>query len=317
MIALNICIAVFLFLLFNLFLAAFYAYRQAFYADRSRDITPYGRIDTKSHKPFKDEMRALIDRLVSLPCEKVYITARDGLKLSARYYHSRDGAPLVIMAHGYRGNSQRDFAGGADMFLKMGYNILLIEHRAHGDSEGKIITFGIKERFDIVDWAYYADKRFGGGCKIILAGISMGGACVLMALGEDLPDSVVGVLADCPYSSPLEIISHVGAGKGIAPSLVRFFARVGARVFAGFSLTSFSAIEAVKKAKLPILIIHGDADDFVPHSMSEELKAKNPSITLKTIPGADHAVAYLVDRDGYMREVEGFMNRILGGTNEN
>lgn len=316
MIALYMCIAVASALLFSFLLLSYYAYRKAFYANRAEDLGPYGRIDTKSHKPYKDEIRALIDRLLSLPCETVSIKARDGVSLSARYYHTGTGAPIVILAHGYRGNSQRDFAGGADMFLKMGYNLLLIDHRAHGESGGRVISFGIKERFDICDWAAYATDRFGKESKILLAGVSMGGACVLMAAGEELPDTVKGVLADCPYSSPLEIISRVGAKKGLPAPLVKAFSTVGARLFGGFSLRSYSASVAVERTKLPILIIHGDADDFVPLSMSEELKRKNPSIILKTVRGADHAVAYLADTEGYISEVKRFTEQILGGQNE-
>ncbi|MBR5140554.1 MAG: alpha/beta hydrolase, partial [Clostridia bacterium] len=288
-----------------------------FYADRSHDLDPYGRIDMKSHKPYKDEIRSLIDNLVSLPCERVSINARDGVRLSARYYHTGAGAPIVILAHGYRGNSLRDFAGGADMFLKMGYNLLLIDHRAHGDSGGKVISFGIRERFDVCDWAAYATDRFGEDSEILLAGISMGGACVLMAAGEDLPDTVKGVLADCPYSSPLGIIARVGTKKGVPDTLVRIFAITGARFFAKFALNEASALTAVEKTELPILIIHGDADGFVPLSMSEELKKKNPSIILKTVSGADHAVAYLADTEGYISEVKRFTEQILGGQNGN
>lgn len=317
MTALYIIIAVAAFLLLVFFFLSYYSYRKAFYADRTLDLSPYGRIDRGSHKPYKDEIKTLIDRLIALPCEKVFINARDGVRLSAGYYRVKDGAPVVIMAHGYRGNSQRDFAGGADMFFKMGYNLLLIDHRAHGDSGGKVISFGIKERFDICCWIDYITERFGSDSEILLAGVSMGAACVIMAAGESLPSAVNGVLADCPYSAPIEIIARVGGKKGIPKPLVKLFCTVGARLFGGFALTSFSALEAVEKTKLPILIIHGDADDFVPLSMSEELKKRNPSIILKTVSGADHAVAYLADTDGYVREVKKFTEQIFGRKNEN
>ncbi len=65
--------------------------------------------------------------------------------------------------------------------LREGHNVLMIEERAHLESEGHTITFGIKERYDALDWIRYALQRFGEDTRIILVGISMGAATVLMA----------------------------------------------------------------------------------------------------------------------------------------
>ena len=288
-----------------------YAYKKAFFADRTKKRDPYKGIDKRGYKPYEARMRALIDNIIALPCERVEITARDGLKLSGRYYHVKDGAPLEIQCHGYRSTPLRDFAGSAEECFKRQYNLLLIDHRSHGESEGKTITFGIKERFDVIDWVKYAVERFGADLKIILYGISMGAATVLMAAGEDMPENVRGVIADCPYSSPVDIIADVGSRSGIPASLVKLFAVAGARIFGGFSLCETSPAEAVKRARVPILLIHGDADTFVPDYMSDEIHAANPNTILKKFAGAEHAVAYLCDTDGYLALVNGFVDEVL------
>ena len=312
MIALYISVGAVLFLLCLFLVFSYYAYRKTFYADsikKNRD--PYKGIDKRGYKPYEATLRALIDNIIAIPYEKVEIISRDGLRLSARYYHVRDGAPLEIQCHGYRSTPLRDFAVSGVECYKRCYNLLLIDHRAHGESEGNTITFGIKERFDVLDWINYAIERFGSDVRIILYGISMGGATVLMAAGEKLPENVKGIIADSPYSTPIDILAKVGAEKGIPKFLVKAFAFSGARIFGGFSLTQTSPKEAVKHAEVPILLIHGDADTFVPDYMSDEIYAANPSIILRKFAGADHAACYLSDSAGYLALADGFVDKVL------
>ena len=300
----------FLFCLFLLF--SYYAYRKTFFvSDEKKLRDPYKGIDKRGYKPYEATMRSLIDNIISLPYERVEIISRDGLRLSARYYHVRDGAPLEIQCHGYRSTPLRDFAVSGVECFKRCYNLLLIDHRAHGKSEGNTITFGIKERFDVLDWIDYAVERFGSDLKIILYGISMGAATVLMAAGEELPENVKGIVADCPYSSPIDIIKKVGAEKGFPKFLIKPLMISGARIFGRFSLTETSPKEAVSRAKVPILLIHGDADTFVPSYMSDEIHAINPSIIFKKFAGADHAVCYLSDPEGYLALADGFVDKVL------
>lgn len=253
----------------------------------------------------------LIDALNARPYERVSITSFDGLRLNGRYYHVREGAPLFIMCHGYRGTPSRDFSGGADICFASGRNVLLIEERAHCGSEGHTISFGINERRDCADWCRWAAERFG--VPIILVGISMGAATVLMASALDLPENVRGIIADCPYTSPQAIIRKVGAAQGIPVSLALPLAKLGARIFGGFSLdTPADAAEAVRHARIPILLLHGDADDFVPCDMSREIAAANPAlIEFHTFPGAWHGASYLADTGRYTRLVNGFCERVL------
>ena len=290
-------------------------YRIAFYSrERGRQENIYDIPSSPQYQPRREYMRKLISDLAVIPFERVEITARDGIRLSARYYHTADGAPLEIQFHGYRGSAIRDFCGGARFALEMGHNVLLVDQRANGASGGETITFGIRERYDVLDWIDYALKRFGAEVSIGLYGVSMGAATVLMAAGmPELPDNVRGVVADCPYSSPEAIIRKVAREDMHLPAgLMMPLVRIAARVIGGFSLSADSPVEAVRRAKIPILIVHGEDDRFVPCSMSREIYAANPDrVQLETFPGAGHGLSYIVDYKRYRRLVVGFEKKIL------
>ena len=290
---------------------AYYAYYIAFYSPmKDREKIP--EIKDEKYKVHKDAIRDLYRELQSKPCEFVTVQSRDRLTLSGRYYHVKDGAPLAIGFHGYRSCWLIDFCGGADIAFKMGHNVLLIDERAHGKSQGRSITFGIKERHDLLCWVDYALNRFGADIKILLYGVSMGAATVLMASGLKLPENVKGIIADCPYSSPLDIILEVGKQTGYPPKLIRPFVILGAKIFGGFDVMEISAEEAVRNSRIPILLIHGADDNFVPAEMSEEIAKSNPEkITRYTFPGADHALSYMVDTPRYRKLVTEFVQRVL------
>ena len=311
MIGLYITLGVLAFLAVLFLVAAYFAYRKIFFSDRRKKRDAYAGIDKRGFKPYTERIRSLIDNFSSVPFERVYITSRDGLRLSARYYHSREGAPLEIQVHGYRGNPLRDCVGSGIEGLKIGHNLLLIDQRANGESEGKTITFGIKERFDVIDWINYSVERFGSETKILLTGVSMGAATVLMAAGEGLPKNVRGVWADCPFSSPIDIITDVGSRGRIPKFAVRALAISGAAIFGRFAIRSCDAVSAVKRTDVPILLIHGDADTFVPFSMSEEIYNSNPNIIFKGFEGAEHATSYLSHTESYVETLNSFKTTVL------
>ena len=184
-----------------LLMGGYYTYRIAFYSPKKgRD-----KISTfASHKydPYRKEINRLFCQLSDRPYEEVSIESFDGFTLFGRYYHVKDGAPLDIGFHGYRSSALTDFAGGSELSFSMGHNLLLIDERAHGRSEGRTITFGIQERWDADSWVRYAVERFGADTEIILYGVSMGAATVLMAAGLDLPENVKGIIARLHCDGP-------------------------------------------------------------------------------------------------------------------
>ncbi len=260
-----------------------------------------------------DTLGELIDAMERVPYEEVCIRSYDGVDLYARYYHQQDGAPLQIQMHGYRGSYQ-DFCGGFQLARALGHNILLVHQRAHGKSGGRVITFGIRERRDCLSWAQHMADKYPG-IPIILCGVSMGAATVLMATALALPAAVRGVVADCPYTSPAAIIRKVSVENLHLPAwLAMPLVRVSAWLYGGFRLADASACEALAQATLPMLLIHGEADGFVPCAMSRELKQISAApTTLLTVPGADHGISYMVDTPAYTRAVTAFVQEILKG----
>ena len=270
--------------------------------------------DDEQMRAYDAEIRAMISRMREKPYERVTIRSYDGYNLVGRLYFHSASAPLVIGFHGYRGTPARDLSGGAYYYVSHGYNLLLPEQRAHCESEGGMITYGVKERFDCLSWTKYAVERFGSETPIILTGISMGAATVLMASELDLPDSVLGIIADCPYTSPGDIIKKVAGDHKYPVKAVYALASAVARVKGGFGLYDADASKAVKKAKVPILLIHGGDDRFVPHRMSEEIANAAPDkIEFHTFEGAGHGLSYLSDKDGYEAIISRFLARVLTG----
>lgn len=301
-----------LILLLTAFLYAMhFGYKLAFqYTDPM--ASPYDYTDddqTRKIKPLQDE---IIAEFLKAPYEEVSITSHDGLKLTGRYYHVADGAPLEIQCHGYKGNALRDFSGAWRIAKAAGRNVLLINQRCHGGSQGHTITFGILERRDVLGWIRYACHRFGN-VPILLSGVSMGAATVLMVAGMELPKNVKGVIADCPYDAPSNIIKKVlGQDMGMPVKFVYPLIRLGGMLYGKFNLAADSPVEAVKRAQVPILLIHGDDDRFVPYPMSCNIHAAAPEkIEFHTIPGAGHALNYVTDPEGYTNIVNAFTERYL------
>ena len=289
---------------------SYYAYKIAFYS------SPNGRDQVVKPKdpqydPYRPEMRRIFQQLQERPFETVSILSKDGLTLSGRYYHVRDGAPLDLCFHGYRSHPYTDFSGGAELSFLMGHNLLLVDQRAHGKSEGRTISFGILERQDVLTWAEYAVKRFGDDVRILLYGVSMGGATVLMASDLPLPENVKGIVADCPFANPLEIILSVGSKTKIPQQLIKPFAILGAQIYGGFNLLETDAVRAVKQTKVPILIIHGEDDRYVPCEMSDLVSANPIMVERHTFPGAAHGISYLVDTPRYHKIVKTFVQKVL------
>jgi len=289
-----------------------YCYNLAFRRNDKR-LPKEGSAPTgEQYAPFKEVIEKGANNILSAPYEKVTITSRDGISLVGRYYHVKDGAPVSILFHGYRSTLGTDCNGGYSMSVRRGYNVLVVYQRAHRESGGRTITFGVKERFDCLDWIEYINNRFGENTKILLMGLSMGAATVLMAAGLDLPANVRGVMADCGFSSPKEILQEVIKQMKFPLRITYFFVRMSARFFGHFDPEEASAVEALKNAKVPVLIIHGDDDRFVPSRMSHDnYEACASAKEILIVPGAGHGLSYCVDARAYEKAVEDFMDRVL------
>lgn len=284
------------------------AYFIAFYVPKRERENHYHLPPGPQFEEKREEMIGLIRMQEEVPFERVFTMAYDGIRLAARYYHTRDGAPLQIQFHGYRGTSVRDFCGGNRLARENSVNTLVVDQRGHGMSGGHTLTLGVKERYDCVSWIQYAIDRFGKDVSITLAGISMGASTVLMASALDLPENVKGIIADSPYTTPKEILLRVGRDNHIPTWLAYPFFAVGARIFGGFKLNDASALSAVSRTHIPILLIHGEDDRFVPKEMSEEIAAACTSYVKRvTFPNAGHGISYIADPAGYTETALSFL----------
>lgn len=292
--------------------ALVYTWQYTFASPRGNQNDDHNVIRSAQMDVFREDIIAAVDRVNALPWEDVSVRSHDGLKLMGRYLHQKDGAPLAICFHGYRGTPSRDFSGGTFLYIDAGYNILMIEERAHKRSEGHAISFGVLERRDCMRWIEYAVQRFGSDVRICLCGISMGAATVLMAIDQGLPKQVKGIVADCPYSSPKEIIWKVSASKYFMPAVSWMMVTFVAKFVGHFDLEESAAFRSVPQAEVPILLIHGEEDHFVPCWMSRKIYEAAPDkIEFHTFPGAGHGLSYLVDKERYCRIVNAFLAKIL------
>ena len=283
-----------------------------FFNHPDKHKTPEKQGEGHQYEPYVDLYRSYIEEIGDLPCKRIYIRSHDGKKLSARYYEGDAGAPVDILMHGYRAAAAGDFAGIVQILRKLGHSILLVDERACGKSEGLTVTFGVKEREDCLSWTRYVLRHNGEDTKILLCGVSMGAATVLMASELDLPANVIGIIADCGYTSPKEIICKVAENMGLPAKLLYPFARIGARVFGGFDIEACSAEEAVRHAKVPILFLHGYQDGFVPYYMCGNLfDACGSPKQMETFDRAEHAVSCLSDPWKYESVVASFIKGLL------
>ena len=299
-------------LLSMVLIIAYLCFRMAFYDARKPSTEEYPIPEGEIYEPYREKMVAWMKETWAMPHEDMSIQSVDGLTLRGKYYECIPGGPIELMFHGYRGNADRDLCGGVQRCFALQRNTLIVDQRACGTSDGNIITFGLRESDDCHRWIAHLIQRFGPDIKIIITGISMGASTVMLAAGRELPEQVVGVLADCGFTSAKDIIQEVIRQMKLPPKLAYPFVKLGAKLFGHFDLDEDSSLEAMKRCKVPVMFIHGEDDAFVPCDMSRRnYEACTAQKKLWTVPGAGHGLCILVDKPGYMRELREFFDPLL------
>ena len=308
--ALYIISALIFVILLLLLTGAFIAYRMAFYSgnrkteDKEKIDIPEGEI----YESFRQVMTDWILEARKMPQKELTAISFDGLKLSGKYFEYSPDSPIELMFPGYHGVAERDLCGGVQRCFKLQRSAVIVDQRGCGLSEGKVITFGINESRDVLSWLKVIEGNFGKDRKVILTGISMGAATVMCASAYKLPENVVGIIADCGYSSPEKIIKKVIKDMKLPSNLLYPVVCLGGFVFGHFNIGKISPEKAMKTCSLPVFFAHGDSDDFVPHSMTvENFNVCQAPKKLLTVKGAGHGLAYLVSPEEYieaLREME-------------
>ena len=304
-----ISLSVVAFLITAVLVISYICFRMAFYVKESDKIPKeeYPIPEGEIYEPYRDKMVGWMKEVRAMPCQEFHIRSFDGLNLSGKYYEYAPGAIIEIMFHGYRGSSERDMCGGVQRCFKLGHSALIVDQRSSGKSEGNVITFGVNESRDCLDWMRFAVKHFGPDCRLMLTGISMGASTVMIAAGEELPSNVIGVLADCGFTSAKAIIKTVIQQMGLPPALSYPFVKLGAKLYGHFDLEKTSSLEAMGKCNVPVIFFHGESDDFVPCDMSREnFAACTGKKRLVTVPDAGHGLSIMLDPEGYRTAMKEF-----------
>ncbi len=245
--------------------------------------------------------------------QPVSIKSRDGLMLQALWIPAEKPRGTIIMAHGYHSCILTDFSLIYERYHQAGLNLLLPDQRSHRNSAGKFITFGVKECKDFVDWGKFHNENLGTW-PIIYSGLSMGAATVMFLAGEpDRPENTVGYIADCGFTSPKEIIAKVFTQVTHLPAWPFLWsADLFARFFAGFRLDEKNTVQTLKDNTLPIILVHGLADDFVPCEMTRRsYEACGGEKELLLVENAGHGLSFLKAEQEYKDLVMAFFDRVL------
>ena len=242
--------------------------------------------------------------------QDIYMVSRDDYCLHAMMFDNNSDN-WVILVHGYDADGTY-MTTYATKLYEEGYSILSIDQRGCGLSGDNETTMGHLEKNDVADWAKKLTEEYNAR-NIMLLGVSMGAATVMLASAEQLPDTVRCIVEDCGYSSVREQFEHsIVKVLHIPPYPVLWVNDLITRFKKGWSvLKDADCVKAVSRAKVPILFIHGEADDFVPFGMQAKVyeACKRDDKEIITVKDAAHTEAVVKDPELYWNAVLGFMNK--------
>ena len=254
-----------------------------------------------------DRLAAAKDWYYTQEMEDVWITSSiDDTKLHARYFPCEEPKRFIVCVHGYRANAAKNFAGSAQWFHENGSTMLFVDERCCGKSEGRYITFGAREKYDVMDWADWLNKRNPDKLPLYLYGVSMGATAVLSASEYVLPDNLAGIIADCGFTSMLDICALcLKKWYGLPAFPLMQTMDLLCREEAHFRMEEADAEKALRKCKVPVLFLHGTEDDFVPpsHTIRNYHACAAPGKDIVWIEGAGHTEGWCRDTEKYKEAV--------------
>ena len=240
--------------------------------------------------------------------ERIEIKSRDGVDLVGHWYPADDPKRVIVAVHGWRSRWSIDFFGISSFWHDNGCSVLYVEQRGQNASGGSNMGFGLLERFDVLDWLSWLNQNKKSDLPIYICGVSMGSATVLMASGMGIPENVHGIIADCGFTSARAIWEHIAEDNLHLSYKIRD-KKIDkmCKKLTGYGSDEYSTLKAMESNTTPVLFIHGSSDTFVPISMTYEnyLACKAPKRIL-VVPGAEHAVCCIVDKDGYKKALKEF-----------
>lgn len=263
------------------------------------------KLEETHYKPFMDKVIHNMNEFMAIPYEEVSIESKDGLKLFGKYYQNKDSKKTCIFFHGYHADPYNNINTPGLFLLNEGYNILCITERSHGKSEGKYITFGVKEKEDALLWFSFLNEKYNPE-EILVWGVSMGCGVVEM-VSDRLPSNVKALILDCGFTGAYEMVSYSCKKKNRMSPLFMPGICLLCHLKGHFKLEKKKAYEALSKTNLPCFFIHGKEDLLVPIAMGREnySQVKGPKYFFETAVG--HAVSIYP----YEEEIEGKIKEFL------
>ncbi|MGM9618674.1 MAG: alpha/beta hydrolase [Oscillospiraceae bacterium] len=249
--------------------------------------------------PYRERVEREIAWFEAQESKQLYILTRDEVRLSARYLPAEgESRGRVVLMHDYRVPAAVNFAGALRAYHEQGFDVLLCDERAHGESLGKWICFGARERYDCKLWVECLNKLYGGDKPVFLHGVGMGGTAVLMTAGLKLPRNVTAVVAEGACTSPYAMVKKLLRRMHLASSVNLRHFDFWCRAMAGFRLKGASTQAALRETKLPVLLLHGSEDAVAPAAMAEaNFEACGGEKQLRMVPGAGHGVCLWAAED--------------------
>lgn len=267
--------------------------------------------------PLEVELREFAEKteieLRKLNMEEVWIKTRDGLNLHGYYREAPVKTNKVIISvHGWHGiNALSSSALFTHFLVDYNYNLLFIDMRSYGESEGKYTGYGVKDSEDLLEWIGYIKDRFQNDVVIALDGISMGGFTVC-ATANKVPKEVKCIIDDCGYTSPWDEFHHCLKDIMHIPPFFLFFAEIVNLIVCHFDFHSLSSLKCLKASRVPVLFIHGAKDTFVPTAMGRKnFEACTSEKYIQIFDNAPHARSYFMNKEAYKKVVLDFLARKL------
>ena len=289
-----------LLLLFIIIIICLFLIKETFIRNDKLDTTPawYEYINANQ------EGREYI---YSLNPKDLYINSFDNLKLHGLFINNNTNKTIVCV-HGYKAkDGLYDFGMSAKFLNSLGYNLLFVDNRAHGLSQGKYIGFGVLDSIDVNSWIDYLVINMNQE-TIILYGMSMGGATVMNAQNN----KAKAIIADCGFASGYDEVAYQIKKMYHLPAFPLVpISNILLKLLAKYSLKDKEAYKSIKNYHNNLLIIHGGKDHFVPTGDAYKI-FDNATCHKKIliVPGASHTKSYLKDSKLYEQTFKEFLDEI-------
>ncbi len=276
----------------------------------TRILHPHTRAHKETYQIEKENGYVAGDLWETLAREEIRIQSPYGYELFGYYIPYPKSQKTVVISHGIAYNLDGSIKF-LHQFRKRGFNVLIYDHRNHGNSGGGNTTFGYYEKYDLKAVVDYAVQKQGGAGRIGIHGESMGGAIALQYGAID--DRCAFIITDCTFSDLRELLEYrLNYDYHLPGVLFLPLADLFCRILAGMPLSAVSPQRDVRHLQTPVLFIHGRDDRYVPAKMSQMLYgAKTEGVRqLYLVDGARHAEAYVHDPKTYEDRVDQFLAQL-------